>query len=87
MHMPSHTLPQLQQDDSSFQNGQLKITATNLVLNLSICARFKNKEQCQETEPDPFVFLSQLSIQLCLFRYPLAYYTIWTVEHWTHGQT
>lgn len=54
MHTLSHTLPQLK------QNGWLKITATNLVLNLSICARFKNKEQCRETKLDPFV------LSLCL---------------------
>lgn len=58
--------PQLPNEMTAFlKMAGLKITVTNLVLNLSICARFKNKEQCRETKPDPFVFLS-----LCLSSFP-----------------
>lgn len=41
--------------------GGLKITGDNLVLNLSIGARFGNKERCRGTTLEPFLFVS-----LCL---------------------
>lgn len=54
----SHTLTSAPTRWHRFKNGLPKITTPNLVLNLSICARFKNKEQRREAKLDPFVFLS-----------------------------